>query len=138
MKLEHSRHIRKMIELEEIYDATVENLMTALDLRDVETFGHSQTVSKYCQVLAGLLGITQPSRLDNIRKGSLLHDIGKIAIPDSILKKPGQLTSGEWEKIKLHPSLGFGLIKEMKMLAEVDTLFYTIMKNMMDPVIPEG
>ena len=120
LKLEHSRHIRKMIELEEIYDATVENLMTALDLRDVETFGHSQTVSKYCQVLAGLLGITQPSRLDNIRKGSLLHDIGKIAIPDSILKKPGQLTSGEWEKIKLHPSLGFGLIKEMKMLAEVE------------------
>jgi putative nucleotidyltransferase with HDIG domain len=119
LKLEHSRHIRKMLELEEIYDTTVENLMTALDLRDVETFGHSQTVSKYCQVLARLLGINQQTRLDNIRKGSLLHDIGKIAIPDSILKKPGQLTPEEWAKIKLHPSLGFGLIKEMKMLAEV-------------------
>ena len=119
LKLEHSRHIRKMLELEEIYDTTVENLMTALDLRDVETFGHSQTVSKYCQVLARLLGITQAARLDNIRKGSLLHDIGKIAIPDSILKKPGQLTSDEWAKIKLHPTLGFGLIKEMKILAEV-------------------
>jgi len=119
LKLEHSRHIRKMLELEEIYDTTVENLMTALDLRDVETFGHSQTVSKYCQVLARLLGINQQTRLDNIRKGSLLHDIGKIAIPDSILKKPGQLTPDEWEKIRLHPSLGFGLIKEMKMLTEV-------------------
>ncbi|HOL45646.1 MAG TPA: HD domain-containing phosphohydrolase [Candidatus Saccharicenans sp.] len=119
LKLEHSRHIRKRLELEEIYDTTVENLMTALDLRDVETFGHSQTVSKYCQVLARLLGINQAARLDNIRKGSLLHDIGKIAIPDSILKKPGQLTSDEWAKIKLHPTLGFGLIKEMKMLAEV-------------------
>jgi putative nucleotidyltransferase with HDIG domain len=119
LKLEHSRHIRKMLELEEIYDTTVENLMTALDLRDVETFGHSQTVSKYCQVLARLLGITQAARLDNIRKGSLLHDIGKIAIPDSILKKPGQLTSDEWAKIKLHPTLGFGLIKEMKILTEV-------------------
>ncbi len=119
LKLEHSRHIRKMLELEEIYDTTVENLMTALDLRDVETFGHSQTVSKYCQVLARLLGINQAARLDNIRKGSLLHDIGKIAIPDSILKKPGQLTSDEWAKIKLHPTLGFGLIKEMKILAEV-------------------
>ncbi len=119
LKLDHSRHIRKMLELEEIYDTTVENLMTALDLRDVETFGHSQTVSKYCQVLARLLGINQAARLDNIRKGSLLHDIGKIAIPDSILKKPGQLTSDEWAKIKLHPTLGFGLIKEMKMLAEV-------------------
>jgi len=119
LKLEHSRHIRKRLELEEIYDTTVENLMTALDLRDVETFGHSQTVSKYCQVLARLLGINQAARLDNIRKGSLLHDIGKIAIPDSILKKPGQLTSDEWAKIKLHPTLGFGLIKEMKILAEV-------------------
>lgn len=119
LKLDHSRHIRKSLELEEIYDTTVENLMTALDLRDVETFGHSQTVTKYCQVLARLLGITQATRLDNIRKGSLLHDIGKIAIPDSILKKPGRLTSDEWEKIKLHPTLGFGLVKEMKMLAEV-------------------
>jgi len=122
LKLEHSRHIRKMLELEEIYDTTVENLMTALDLRDVETFGHSRTVSKYSQVLAEILGIKNQSVLDNIRKGALLHDIGKIAIPDSILKKPGQLTSEEWEKIKLHPSLGFGLIKEMKLLKEVGNI----------------
>ncbi|MGB9907255.1 MAG: HD-GYP domain-containing protein [Candidatus Saccharicenans sp.] len=122
LKLEHSRHIRKMLELEEIYDTTVENLMTALDLRDVETFGHSRTVSKYSQVLAEVLGIRDQSTLDNIRKGALLHDIGKIAIPDSILKKPGPLTPGEWEKIKLHPALGYGLIKEMKLLKEVGNI----------------
>lgn len=122
LKLEHSRDIRKMLKLEEIYDTTVENLMTALDLRDVETFGHSRTVSKYSQVLAEILGIKSQNILDNIRKGALLHDIGKIAIPDSILKKPGQLTAEEWEKIRLHPTLGFGLIKEMKLLKEVGNI----------------
>lgn len=122
LKLEHSRNIRKLLKLEEIYDTTVENLMTALDLRDVETFGHSRTVSKYSQVLAELLGIRNQNTLDNIRKGALLHDIGKIAIPDSILKKPGTLTPEEWEKIKLHPTLGFGLIKEMKLLKEVGNI----------------
>lgn len=122
LKLEQSRHIRKLLELEEIYDTTVENLMTALDLRDVETFGHSRTVSKYSQVLAEVLGIRDQPTLDHIRKGALLHDIGKIAIPDSILKKPGPLAPDEWEKIKLHPTLGYGLIKEMKLLKEVGNI----------------
>lgn len=122
LKLEQSRHIRKLLELEEIYDTTVENLMTALDLRDVETFGHSRTVSKYSQVLAEVLGLKDQPTLDHIRKGALLHDIGKIAIPDSILKKPGPLTPEEWEKIKMHPTLGYGLIKEMKLLKEVGNI----------------
>jgi len=122
LKTEQTRNIRRAVELEQIYDATLENLMTALDLRDVETFGHSQTVAKYSQALAGILGVTDKNTLDNIRKGALLHDIGKIAIPDSILKKPGGLTAEEWEKIKLHPSLGFGLIKEIKMVKEVGNI----------------
>ncbi|RFT16538.1 MAG: HD-hydrolase domain [Candidatus Saccharicenans subterraneus] len=122
LKLEQSRHIRKLLELEEIYDTTVENLMTALDLRDVETFGHSRTVSKYSQVLAEVLGLKDQPTLDHIRKGALLHDIGKIAIPDSILKKPGPLTPEEWEKIRMHPTLGYGLIKEMKLLKEVGNI----------------
>ena len=119
LKAEQSRHLREALRLEEIYDATVENLMTALDLRDVETFGHSQTVAKYSEVLARILGIGDPERLAHIRTGALLHDIGKIAIPDSILKKPGPLSPEEWEKIKLHPTLGFGLIKEIKLVPEV-------------------
>ncbi len=122
LKLERSRHIRKLLELEEIYDTTVENLMTALDLRDVETFGHSRTVSRYSQVLAEVLGLKDQPTLDHIRKGALLHDIGKIAIPDSILKKPGPLAPDEWEKIKMHPTLGYGLIKEMKLLKEVGNI----------------
>jgi putative nucleotidyltransferase with HDIG domain len=113
---EQTRTQRRTLELEEVYDSTLENLMTALDLRDVETFGHSQAVAKYTQVLAGLIGLTDPAERDCLRRGALLHDIGKIAIPDAILKKPGSLTAGEWDKIRLHPALGFGLIKEIKLV----------------------
>ncbi len=121
-KTEQERNLKKAIALEEIYDSTLENLMTALDLRDVETFGHSRTVAKYSRVLAQLLGIKEQTTLDNIRKGALLHDIGKIAIPDSILKKPSPLSKWEWDKIKLHPALGYGLIKEIKMVKVVGNI----------------
>ncbi len=119
LKQEKEQGRDKAAELDEIYTATLENLMTALDLRDVETFGHSVTVAKYSQTLAKLVGVKDETTLDNIRKGALLHDIGKIAIPDAILKKPDPLSSAEWEKIKLHPVLGYGLIKEIKLVKEV-------------------
>lgn len=122
LKSEREKDIKKALDLEEIYDATLENLMTALDLRDVETFGHSRTVAKYSLLLAGILGIKERNRLDNIKKGALLHDVGKIAIPDSILKKPSSLSPAEWEKIKLHPTLGFGLIKEINLVKEIGNI----------------
>jgi putative nucleotidyltransferase with HDIG domain len=116
LRAARSRQAGHAADLEAISAATLENLMTALDLRDVETFGHSQTVAKYAQVLARIMGIRDEQRLDDIHKGALLHDIGKIAIPDAILKKPGALSAEEWEKVRLHPALGFGLIKEIKMV----------------------
>ena len=119
LRAEQSRLAGRAADLETISAATLENLMTALDLRDVETFGHSQTVAKYAQVLARIMGIRDEPRLDDIHKGALLHDIGKIAIPDAILKKPGALSPEEWEKIRLHPALGYGLIKEIKMVRVV-------------------
>lgn len=122
LQSERKWHLKKARELEEVYDSTLDNLMTALDLRDVETFGHSRTVAKYSQVLARLLDITDETTLLNIRKGALLHDIGKIAIPDSILKKPSPLSPKEWDKIKLHPTLGFGLIKEIKLVDEIGNI----------------
>lgn len=125
LRHEQERGLKKALDLEEIHNSTLENLMAALDLRDVETFGHSRTVAKYSQVLAQLLGINDKMHLDHIQKGALLHDVGKIAIPDSILKKPSSLSSIEWEKIKLHPALGFGLIKEIKLVKEVgDIILY--------------
>ena len=121
-KAERLRNAKRTAELEAIYEATIENLMTALDLRDVETFGHSQTVAKYTQVLSRLLGIVDEASLENIRRGALLHDIGKIAIPDSILKKRSGLTPGEWDKIRLHPVLGYGLVKEIKLVEEIGNI----------------
>ncbi|MFQ5722805.1 MAG: HD domain-containing phosphohydrolase, partial [Candidatus Aminicenantales bacterium] len=122
LHLKQQKNHQKASNLEEIYDATLENLMTALDLRDVETFGHSKTVAKYSLVLAEILGIDDEERLDNIKKGALLHDVGKIAIPDSILKKPSSLSPQEWKKIKLHPALGFGLIRDINLLKEVGNI----------------
>jgi putative nucleotidyltransferase with HDIG domain len=122
LKSEQEKNLKRAMDMEEIYDSTLENLMTALDLRDVETFGHSRTVAKYSQMLAKILDIKDKTVLDNIRKGALLHDVGKIAIPDSILKKPSPLDAEEWEKIKLHPTLGYGLVKEIKMLEEVGNI----------------
>ena len=122
LRHEQERDLRRALDLEEIHNTTLENLMTALDLRDVETFGHSRTVAKYSQVLAQVIGVKDKVLLDNIRKGALLHDVGKIAIPDSILKKPSSLSPLEWEKIKLHPALGFGLIKEIKLVKEVGNI----------------
>lgn len=122
LKAEHQIYLKRTTDLEEIYDSTLENLMTAMDLRDVETYGHSKTVARYTQFLAHIMGFKDSTNLDNIRKGSLLHDVGKIAIPDSILKKVKPLTAKEWEKIKLHPALGYGLIKEIKMVDEVGNI----------------
>lgn len=122
LKSEQKKYIKKALDLEEIYDAALENLITALDLRDVETFGHSKTVAKYSLILAGILGIKDKNKLNNIRKGALLHDVGKIAIPDSILKKPNPLSPQEWEKIKLHPTLGYGLIREINLLKEIGNI----------------
>jgi putative nucleotidyltransferase with HDIG domain len=122
LQKEQHKNIKRALELEEIYDSTLENLMTALDLRDVETFGHSRTVAKYSHILARTLEIKDKRTLDNIRKGALLHDIGKIAIPDSILKKSEPLSAEEWKKVRLHPALGYGLIKEIKQLDQVGNI----------------
>jgi putative nucleotidyltransferase with HDIG domain len=122
LKKEHAGDHRRARDLEEIYETTLENFMTALDMRDVETYGHSKTVARYSHVLAEALGLGEPGILNNIRKGALLHDAGKIAIPDSILKKPGPLTPEEWAKIRRHPSVGYGLIKDIKLVPEVGNI----------------
>lgn len=119
LKRELTLHLRKSRELEEVYDTTLENFMAALDLRDVETYGHSKTVARYSHVLAEAAGIHDPGGLDSIRKGALLHDAGKMAIPDSILKKPGPLGPKEWEVIRRHPALGYGLVRDVKFVREV-------------------
>ena len=92
----------------------IENIVYALaatvDTRDHYTFGHSKTVSRYATELATAMGYTREG-IKRIRAAALLHDIGKLSIPDSILSKTGPLTDEEWEKIKHHPEMGIGILK---------------------------
>jgi len=84
------------------YDATIESWSRALDLRDKETAGHSQRVTDLTLNLAGAMAVPQAD-LIHIRRGALLHDIGKMGVPDHILLKPGPLTDEEWVIMRQHP-----------------------------------
>jgi PAS domain S-box-containing protein len=93
---------RSNIDLVLAYDSTIEGWSRALDYRDKETEGHSQRVTELTLRMARELGMDDDA-LVHVRRGALLHDIGKMGIPDSILLKPGPLTDEEWRIMKLHP-----------------------------------
>lgn len=102
-------------DLRTAYDATLSALMMALDFRDNETQGHSIRVVEYTERLANQMGLTEPT-LTDIRRGAMLHDVGKIGIPDAILRKPGKLNAEEWECMRLHPKLGYDMLKDIRFL----------------------
>jgi response regulator RpfG family c-di-GMP phosphodiesterase len=87
-------------------DTTLEGWSRALELRDIETHGHSQRVTSTTLRLARAMGMSDDD-LIHVRRGALLHDVGKMGIPDSILHKPGPLTEDEWEIMRLHPVHAF-------------------------------
>jgi putative nucleotidyltransferase with HDIG domain len=102
-------------ELEIAYDATLKGWIRALDLRDRETKGHTQRVTSLTRVLASALGF-KGTELDHVTRGALLHDIGKMGIPDSILLKPGDLTMEERERMKQHPVLAYEMLHPIQFL----------------------
>jgi len=91
------------------YETTLKALAAALDTRDTETQGHSVRVSEYTAVIAQRMGVKEPE-LTDIRRGALLHDVGKIGISDAVLRKPGKLTPEEWVEMKLHPEIGHRIL----------------------------
>ena len=97
------------------YDATIEGWSRAMDLRDKETEGHTQRVTQLSEKLAKIAGIRQ-DELIQIRRGSLLHDIGKLGVPDSILLTPNKLTVGEWEVMRKHPQYAYEMILPIEYL----------------------
>ena len=97
------------------YDATIEGWSRALDMRDRETEGHTQRVAEMTVDLARLMGFTE-DELVHIRRGALLHDIGKMAIPDSILNKPAPLTESEWKIMRQHPTLAKSMLASIEYL----------------------
>lgn len=101
--------------LHELHGATIETLANALDLRDQGTSGHSRRVADMTVGIARNLGITD-GELVQIEHGALLHDIGKLRIPDSILWKPSELTPEEWEVMRRHPEYGYDFVRKIGFL----------------------
>ena len=104
-----------MKDLEHSYDITLEALGDALDLKDSETEGHSKRVTAYAIALARAMGIP-PEEIKTIARGAFLHDIGKMAIPDDILRKPGKLTLDEAEKMREHCARGYQMLRKIPFL----------------------
>lgn len=103
--------------LEATYDQTLASLISALDARDRETEGHSLRVSSMATKLGETLGFTY-QQLKVLERGSLLHDIGKIGISDTILHKPGPLNTEEWKIMKLHPDIGAKIVEGIPFLQD--------------------
>ena len=102
-------------ELTAAYDATIEGWARALDLRDHETEGHTRRVTEMTVELAKLMNVP-PQEIAHMRRGALLHDIGKMAIPDSVLLKPGELDQSEWVVMRRHPGIALDLLEPVSFL----------------------
>jgi len=106
---------RKNEELAHAYDATLEGWVRFLDLRDQETEGHTQRVTEMTTELAAQMGFTD-TILTHIRRGALLHDIGKMGVPDEVLHKPGPPNNEEWEIMRRHPVYAFQMLSPIQFL----------------------
>jgi len=97
------------------YQTTLLALVRALDAREHETSDHSQRVVKYTEAIAERLSLRGPE-LEEIGRGALLHDIGKIGVPDAVLLKPAKLTQEEWKEMRRHPDIGYDMIRSIEFL----------------------
>jgi len=112
-----------MEDLEHSYDVTLEALGDALDLKDSETEGHSKRVTAYTIALARAMGIA-PAEIKVIARGAFLHDVGKMAIPDEILRKPGKLTPEEQAIMREHCTRGYNMLRKIPFLAGAAEIVY--------------
>src|ERR1700746_1931033 len=121
---QRTEQLRKAVNnLERSYDITLEALGDALDLRDAETEGHSKRVTAFTIAIARAMGIPK-EQIAVIARGAFLHDIGKMAIPDAILRKPGKLTSDEILIMQEHCFHGYEILKKIPFLGEAAEIVY--------------
>jgi HD-GYP domain-containing protein (c-di-GMP phosphodiesterase class II) len=106
---------RSNLELSLAYDATIEGWSRALDMRDSETEGHTKRVTEMALSLARVMGMSE-SDLVHMRRGILLHDMGKMGIPDTILLKPDALSEEEWKVMHMHPQYAFEMLAPISYL----------------------
>ncbi|MDL1941429.1 GAF domain-containing protein [Chloroflexi bacterium CFX2] len=106
---------RSNFELVMAYDATIEGWSHAMDLRDKETEGHTRRVTEMTLNLAKAMGVSD-NEIVHLRRGALLHDIGKMGVPDNILLKPDKLTEAEWEIMRRHPQYAYEMLASIPYL----------------------
>ncbi len=128
---------RTNLDLSLAYDATIEGWSKALDMRDKETEGHTVRVTQKTLQLARMMGVSDAA-LVQIRRGALLHDIGKMGIPDRILYKTGKLTDEEWEIMHCHPTFAFDMLSPISYLSQALDIPYCHHENWNGSGYPRG
>src|SRR5437879_6809335 len=113
-----------MSDLERSYDITLQALGDALDLKDAETEGHSRRVTAFTIAIARAMGLAG-DQIRIIARGAFLHDIGKMAIPDDILRKPGKLTSEQTAVMREHCYKGYQIVKKIPFLQDACDIIYS-------------
>ncbi|HUL72516.1 MAG TPA: HD domain-containing phosphohydrolase, partial [Vicinamibacterales bacterium] len=103
----------KVQELNRVFLSTIEALALAIDAKDQVTHGHIRRVQRYTMALANALGVKDERQLEALRAAALLHDTGKLAVPEYILNKPGPLTTAEFERMKVHAAVGADILKSI-------------------------
>jgi putative nucleotidyltransferase with HDIG domain len=132
-----SRLRSTMQDLERSYDITLEAMGDALDLRDAETQGHSKRVTVYATALAQAMGLA-PEDLRALARGAFLHDIGKIATPDRILLKPGELDEQETAIMREHCTKGYELVSKIPFLKAPSEIIYSHQEHFDGSGYPRG
>ncbi len=126
-----------LTDLERSYDITLEALGDALDLKDAETEGHSKRVTAFTIAIARAMGLPQ-DRVRVIARGAFLHDVGKMAIPDAILRKPGRLSAEEQEIMQRHAQLGYQMLRKIPFLHEAADIVYSHQERFDGTGYPRG
>ncbi len=117
--------LETMHRLDRSYDTTLRALVAALGTRDTETRGHSERVADLTMAIAEEMGMARDTReWQELQWGALLHDVGKIGVPDSILRKPGALTTEEWEAMRSHPAAGYEILRDVEFLGAAAEIVY--------------
>jgi putative nucleotidyltransferase with HDIG domain len=128
----------KNTQLNRVFLSTIEALALAIDAKDQVTHGHIRRVQRYTMALADALGITDQKQLEALRAAALLHDTGKLAVPEYILNKPGPLTPAEFERMKVHAAVGADILKSIDFPYPVEPIVRHHHENWNGTGYPDG
>jgi putative nucleotidyltransferase with HDIG domain len=128
----------KNTQLNRVFMSTIEALALAIDAKDQVTHGHIRRVQRHTIALAEALGVKDDKQLDAIRAAALLHDTGKLAVPEYILNKPGPLTASEFERMKVHAAVGADILKSIDFPYPVEPIVRHHHENWNGTGYPEG